>query len=60
MMFLLGAGLVIGYIVLAVVVARFCAVNREWEEALDELPEDLPFVELRAEVPKRKRLALKA
>jgi hypothetical protein len=60
MMLLLGVGLLIGYIVLAIVVARFCAVNRGWEDALDQMPDDFPFVEIGAEGPKRRPAALEA
>ncbi len=60
MLLLLGAGLVIGYVILAIAVARFCAVNRGWEEAVDQIPDDLPFVQLPVAVPKRRPAALKA
>jgi hypothetical protein len=43
MMLLLGAAMVFAYVILAVVVARFCAVNRGWEEAVDEMPDEVPF-----------------
>lgn len=60
MMLLLGAVLLAGYLVLAVAVARFCAVNRDWEEAIDQIPDDLPFVETRAARLERKPAVLEA
>jgi hypothetical protein len=60
MMLLLGAGLVVGYVILAIAVARFCAVNRGWEEAIDQIPEDLPFEGSQAVGPKRRSMALEA
>lgn len=41
--YLVGAALVVAYVILAVVVARFCGVNRGWEEAVDEIPSEVPF-----------------
>jgi hypothetical protein len=60
MKLLLGAALVLAYVVLAVVVARFCAVNRGWEEAVDEMPDEVPFPGGRTDGPTRRPVALKA
>lgn len=57
MMLLLGAVLVVGYLILAIAVARFCAVNRGWEDAIDQIPEDLPFGGGQVQGPKRRPLA---
>jgi hypothetical protein len=58
-MYLVAAALILAYVVLAVVVARFCGVNRGWEEAVDDIPEEIPF-DSPSVAPVRKSLALKA
>ncbi len=60
MMLLLGAALVFAYVILAVVVARFCAVNRGWEEAVDEIPDEVPFPGGRTGGSTRRPAVLKA
>ncbi|MFN0152580.1 MAG: hypothetical protein ACKVU1_17900 [bacterium] len=60
MMYVVAFALVLAYVILAVVVARFCGVNRGWEEAVDDMPEDFPFREIPSVVPARKPVALKA
>jgi hypothetical protein len=59
-MYLVAAALILAYVVLAVVVARFCGVNRGWEEAVDDIPEEIPFGTNPNVGPVRKSLALKA
>jgi hypothetical protein len=56
MAWILVSTLVLAYAVLAVVVARFCGVNRGWEEAVDDIPDEFPFsatpaAEIRGERP---------
>jgi len=60
MMYLVAFALVLAYVILAVVVARFCGVNRGWEEAVDDIPDEFPFGENPSVVPARKPIALKA
>jgi hypothetical protein len=59
MMYLVGAALVLAYVVLAVVVARFCGVNRGWEEAVDDIPEEFPFGRTRSSEQVRRPAVLK-
>jgi hypothetical protein len=58
MMIIVGAALVLAYVVLAIVVARFCGVNRDWEEAVDEMPDEFPFEERRESGAKPRPVAL--
>lgn len=44
MAILVVGALIVAYVILAIVVARFCGVNRGWEEAVDEIPDEFPFV----------------
>ena len=60
MMYLVAAALILAYVVLAVVVARFCGVNRGWEEAVDDIPEEIPFRTNPSVGAVRKSLPLKA
>ena len=40
MLYLIAGVLILAYVVVAVLVARFCGVNRGWEEAVDDVTDD--------------------